>query len=321
MSSFTTRKLSIGEFFLSMAAGLMLFLLPNDATNQFTSEGVRYGFIFIVSLVVVGVLYLLVKRYEAVGTALLTMAWLEIGGMGVGIISGLIQKGGAYWPKVKLYLLVSMFLLWMIPFLMVLILRLTSFGNTDTNENRKSFTRFLILSTRALMVIYLLVLLFRLILPHRPHPELDRQLYLIPYTRLQACIGGTIQNGPEKIIWNGLILAPLGFYFSLLTSRIRLWHVMIISLALGLTVEALQYLLNTGAAAFDDILLYAVGAALGYLIVKLLNLIRSGLTMGNDRDMMSFEYTPMSRLLPETDSSSPDTPEEPSTQDETGPSA
>ena len=74
MTVLPAQKLSVEEMVASLAAGLMLFLLPNDALNQFESDGACYSFIFIVTFVIVLMLYTIIKRYEAVGTALMTMS-------------------------------------------------------------------------------------------------------------------------------------------------------------------------------------------------------------------------------------------------------
>ena len=39
MNVLPSQKLTISQVFLGLAAGLMLFLLPNDAKNQIGSEG------------------------------------------------------------------------------------------------------------------------------------------------------------------------------------------------------------------------------------------------------------------------------------------
>ena len=62
MNVLPSQKLSIGQYFISIAAGLMLFLIPNDALNQFDTDPLREGFIFIISLTITAVLFFIIKR-------------------------------------------------------------------------------------------------------------------------------------------------------------------------------------------------------------------------------------------------------------------
>ena len=56
MNSLPVQKLSITEFLVAVAVGLMLFLLPNDAKNQFESELVCEGYVFVVSFVIIAIM-------------------------------------------------------------------------------------------------------------------------------------------------------------------------------------------------------------------------------------------------------------------------
>lgn len=294
MTVLPAQKLSVEEMVVSLAAGLMMFLLPGDAMNQFESDGVCYSFIFIVTTVIIMVLYLIIKRYEAIGTALLTMACAELISVVFRIGSGIVTKGSEYWPKLTEYSIVSMFLLWIIPFSFVLTLRLLSIGG-DSNRKRMSFVRFMALSMYALLIIYGIVLIFKLIIPAKPRPESSREMELMIFSRIASCLAPERENGIQYIVWHCIIFAPLSFYLSVLIPRFRVWHAMILGVAIGLGVEALQYLMNTSTACTDDILMYVLGAVLGVCIKRVVDFARSVLTGGRDVCMLSFDFIPVPR--------------------------
>ena len=292
MTVLPAQKLSVEEMVASLAAGLMLFLLPNDALNQFESDGVCYSFIFIVTFVIVLMLYTIIKRYEAVGTALMTMSCSWMISVIFRICSGIITKGNEYWPKLSEYNIVSMFLLWVIPFSFVLIMRLLSIGG-DSNKKRLSFVRFMALSMYSLLVIYGIVLVFKLIIPAKPQLNSNREMELMIFGRISSCLSPERENGIQYIVWHCIIFAPMAFYLSVLIPRFRVWHAVILGLAIGIGVEAMQYLLNTSTACTDDILMYVIGAILGILIKNAIEILRRILTDGRDMCMLSFEYIPV----------------------------
>lgn len=289
------QKLSIGEFFISVAAGLMMFLIPNDANNQFESEAICYGYIFVVGFVVTVFLFMLIKRYEAIGTQLLSMSVFVFIKLVFSVISGLFSRGSEYWPAISEYNIVSMFLIWVTPFGIAVALRLVSGITSDSNNKRRSFARFMTLSMRSLLIIYGIVLVFKLIIPVKPQIEAERSFYLIPFELIRTKITDIAAGDIVYLIWHLIILMPLTFYLSVLIPKLKVWHCVIISVALGLAMEALQFLLNTGTASVDDIVLYISGAVLGILIKNLIDLLCRIVTGGTDKCMLSFEYVSLPR--------------------------
>ena len=291
MTVLPSQKLSIGELCVSIAAGLMLFLLPNDARNQFTSESACISFVFIISIVIAVCLYLILKRYEAIGAALLTMSILELTAFLIGIIGGIASKGAAYWPKLAEYTIICMFIMWLIPFGLALFVRLLQNVSYDSNDRRRSFVRFLNLSMKGLLLIYSMTLLFKLLLPVRPHTETERALELIPFSRIGECLSGQHENGIVYLLWHILILAPLLFYLSVLIPRLRIWHSIVIGLSAGIFVEGIQVVFNTSTASVDDLMLYLIGSIIGCLFCRVNNKLREVLSSGQDKNMLSFDYT------------------------------
>ena len=191
MTLLPSQKLTIGEFLVSLAAGLMLYLLPNDAKNQFESEVVCIGFVFVTSIVITAVMYLIIKRYEALGTALVTFSSLCIINLTISVISGIITKGTKYWPKLTEYNIICMFILWVVPFLFGITMRLLTGQAADTNDSRRKFIRFMSLSMNSLLMIYGIVLILRMIIPTAPNMQGERIISVEPLAYLTECLQGS----------------------------------------------------------------------------------------------------------------------------------
>ena len=295
MNVLPSQKLSIGQYFISIAAGLMLFLIPNDALNQFETDPLREGFIFIVTLTITAVLFFIVKRYEAIGIALITMSSMTALNLCINITKNFIANipEGSYFPEISEYSIVSMFFLWFVPFMFAVIMRLISSGMKDNNEKRRSFSRFMTLSMKAFLIIYILVIIFKLIIPSQAAEQSDREIVWMIFSRISDCLNGTHEHGKAYIVWHCIIFAPIAFYLTVLVPKFKIWHIAIFAAAAGIAVEAMQYILNTAAACTDDILMYIVGALSGFLLKHGIDLLRSFLTRGQDPCMLSFEYTPI----------------------------
>ena len=299
MTVLPSQKLTIGELFVSLAAGLMFFLLPNDAKNQFDSIIASECFVLLICSVITIVLYSIIKRFEAVGAALMTYAVLTFVNIVFSTLTGIFSNKD-YWPTVSEYNIVCMFIMWVIPFFLMTISRLLQGGKYDTNERRMGFSRFLLLSMRALLILYAIVIIFKMIIPYNPPTESPRDIDFMIFSRIGDCITNEHQDGTKYILWHNFILAPLTFYLLVLIPDIKFWHLLVISVTFGVTIEVLQYLLNTGTACLDDIIMYLVGAVIGILLKYLIDSIRSVLTSGKDNCMLSYIYTPIKQ---KTDSS------------------
>lgn len=295
MTVLPSQKLSIGELCVAIGAGLMLFLLPNDAKNTFQDEAVCESFVFIITIVITVVFHLLIKRFEAVGAMMLTTSVFIGISIAFNIFLGSVNKGVDYWPSLPRYRIITIMITWLVPFVYVLIRRLLSGRVNDNSDIRRSFARFLVLSMRAMIIIYLLTIIFRLIIPIKPQMDSERELLLIPTENFSRCLSGEQEKGLEYILWNSLILVPLTFYMSILVRNFHIWHALIISLAIGLTIEALQFVLNTAIISSDDIFMYMTGAAIGVLLKYIIDLIRRIITVGKETSILNCGNEPVPR--------------------------
>ena len=303
MSVLPGQKLTIGELYLAMAIGLILFLMPNDIHNSVPLDVVSEGLVAIAAVCTIAVFVFIIKRYEAVGAALLTYSVITVVAFGFGIINGIFTKGSSYWPAIPDYQLKTMFIVWTVTFAMMVLIRLFIRGSRDSNDHRAGFSRFLSLSLRALVILYLFVIVFKQIMPHAPDMVSSRQIGYVPFSKIIACFTAEDKSNILYVVWNSLIIAPLTFCLLILNSRIKLWQVMIISFAFGLTIEIIQFSLNTGTVYVDDLIMYMVGGAVGMALKILIDGIRSLITGREERHFLSLSYTP---IIIHEDESQPD---------------
>ena len=159
MSVLPSQKLSIGELWLSMAVGLILFLVPGDIKNQIDSNVFSEGLVFLTAFVITVVFLIIIKRFEAIGAALLTNSVITVSSFLIGIVNSIISGSPNYWPSISNYQLITMFILWTVPFFLMVFARILLNSSKESEEFCAGFSRFLSLSLRALMLIYFFVII------------------------------------------------------------------------------------------------------------------------------------------------------------------
>lgn len=78
-----------------------------------------------------------------------------------------------------------------------------------------------------------------------------------------------IYNFIGNIVW----FMPLGIMLPILKDNLNLIKTVIVGFLVSLSIEIMQYVFNTGLCDVDDIIINALGTALGYLVYKLIKLI------------------------------------------------
>lgn len=79
-------------------------------------------------------------------------------------------------------------------------------------------------------------------------------------------------------------------FLPIFISKIRLVPIILIGIAGGAFLELCQLVLNTGSVCLDDIMMYTIGAMLGYGLKLLIEKTRSVLTLGHDANMLKLYY-------------------------------
>ena len=284
------KKLPIGHFFLALAAGLMLFLLPTEAKVQ-CEQQFWLLYVLSVSVTITVVLLLIVKKYEVMGVALITAtSLLAIRFVFESIASTMNGNLKPLGEELTLYDMISWVLIWFVPFAITTSIKLFAVASWNTREKRYGFSKFLFLSSMALLIIYVMIVFCKDILPFNGDFSGDRQVVAVPFMRIVKCLTGEHTTGIFYILWHCILFIPIGFFLPIFISRIRLVPIILIGIAGGAFLELCQLVLNAGSVCLDDIMMYTIGAMLGYGLKLLIEKTRSVLTLGHDANMLKLYY-------------------------------
>ncbi|MCI5654913.1 MAG: VanZ family protein [Candidatus Pseudoruminococcus sp.] len=284
------KKLPIGHFFLALAAGLMLFLLPTEAKVQ-CEQQFWLLYVLSVSVAITVVLLLIVKKYEVMGVALITAtSLLAIRFVFETIASAINGNSKPLGEELTLYDMISWVLIWFIPFAITTSIKLFAVASWNTREKRYGFSKFLFLSSMALLIIYVMIIFCKDIFPFNSNFSGDRQVVVVPFMRIVKCLTGEHTTGIFYILWHCVLFIPIGFFLPIFISKIRLVPIILIGIASGAFLELCQLVLNTGSVCLDDIIMYTIGAMFGYGLKLLIEKTRSVLTLGHDTNMLKLYY-------------------------------
>lgn len=280
-------RLSSIQWFVSIAAGLAMFLLPQDAQSYF-SDVYRQIYVAVLAFGIAFVLLLLFKLYEPLGVAMMSSMFLTVATFAVRI--GLrIYEGPtleSFTMSVNVYDGLSWGLVWSMPLLCCFLMRLFAQGIWSEPEAKRDFCRFFQKAAVA-SGCYLLILLLAIFLYFRPMNFTGlRQLNLVPFAQISHYIQ-LFQEGNSdglKLFFSDVIFfIPVGFFLFALTPTWRVWKKLLVALAFVVAIEAFQYILNTGVADIDDVICCMAGFGLGGAVKFLFDCIRRGVTKGIEK--------------------------------------
>lgn len=141
-----------------------------------------------------------------------------------------------------------------------------------------------------LLLVYLLGVglvtgpsLYQLLIGRLPAPRLE----LIPFNDIVCVLTDTTSPGLgsfTNIVGNLALLAPLGFLLPLFWKYFDgAKHTIVFATGLSLSIELIQ-LAAGGVTSVDDLILNTAGAAIGFLLAKLLMRVCPRLTPQHTRD-------------------------------------
>ena len=255
-------RMSSIQWFVSIAAGLAMFLLPQDAQSYF-SDVYRQIFVAVIAFGIALVLLLLFKLYEPIGVAMLSSMFLTVITfairIGIRIYEGLSMED--FTMAVNVYDGVSWGMVWSMPLLCCFLMRIFAQGNWSEPEAKRDFCCFFQKASVA-SGCYLLILLLAIFLYFRPMNFSGmRQLNLVPFSQILRYIQAFREGNPDGMKLLNRLLVPL---------------------ALVVVIEAFQYTLNTGVADVDDVICSMAGFGLGGFVKYLLDRIRRSVTKGKE---------------------------------------
>lgn len=291
------KKLPTGHFFLALGVGLMFFLLPNEAKVQCAQPYCEL-YVLSVSIVISVVLLMIVKKYEAMGVSMLTASSLLVARFIFELFGALFSANSKpLSEELTLYDMISWVVIWFVPFVITVTVKLFAVALWNTKEKREGFSRFLFLSGTALFIIYFMIIFCKIIFPFNGALDGSRSFVLVPFMRIIDCITGAHSTGIFYILWHCIILIPIGFFLPVYIKKVNIISVTLVGVGTGVFIELCQLILNTGSICFDDILMYTLGAIIGYSLKLLIEKTRSVLTLGHDKNMLDIQYNSKSHNL------------------------
>ena len=220
-------RMSSIQWFVSIAAGLAMFLLPQDAQSYF-SDVYRQIFVGVVAFGIALVLLLLFKLYEPIGVAMLSSMFLTVITfairIGIRIYEGPSMED--FTMAVNVYDGVSWGMVWSMPLLCCFLMRIFAQGNWSEPEAKRDFCCFFQKASVA-SGCYLLILLLAIFLYFRPMNFSGmRQLNLVPFSQILRYIQAfqyTLNTGVADV--DDVICSMAGFglgcFVKYLLDRIR----------------------------------------------------------------------------------------------------
>jgi len=176
-------------------------------------------------------------------------------------------------------------LLWLIPFIIYTVIRLLSPAGRPLNATYFPFFKRTSVCFGIMYTIFFLCVFFLFRAMNIYHKyDLEHDFNIIPFKTLSLMLS---INDPayvfKNLIGNIFFFFPPGFYMAVLLKKAKWYHALLCILLLSSSIEALQYIFDTGTADVDDVLLNVIGFLFGFLFKYILDGIRSLRTGGKEK--------------------------------------
>ena len=177
---------------------------------------------------------------------------------------------------------------WAIPTIICAIVRLC-----DRKKRISGFDHFFKVVSIVFFVIYLLSLVALLFFGSVNRGHEYQGVNLIPFKTIWMYLTSPVLSDQIKILnlaGNILIFAPLGFYLTVFSHRIRLWLRLLILLFVPVLVEILQYVFHTGASDVDDVILNFLGGVIGVFVCFVIEQVYKRFHKDRERRLFAFKH-------------------------------
>ncbi len=281
MKSSVFKRLTTAQLFVALAGGLALYLTPGEAQG-FLHTPFRELYVAGLAALIALAILVIFKSYETVGLALTTgMVFLMTGFLSEKVRSmvELTVVDGAFTFDYQSGIIWG--LIWMTPFLICMLVRIFSLNEWDSPQKREDFTYFFQWASIAFYVFYVVLLIFSFILIRKINLAGDRQLNLIPFYQIFRYFSSA-SDVVYYLFGNLLFFSPIGFFLSVRHPALKWWKKLLIAFGIGIVIEVSQYLLNTGMADVDDVLLNAAGFYIGCGAKRLVDFVRRLISGGTE---------------------------------------
>ncbi len=281
-------RLTTAQLFVALAGGVAFYLAPRDAQifHSPLQELYTAGLAGVICILVL----IFFKSYETVGLSLLIGIVFLILDFLVGTLFRWVETMGADRAMVfqmDYHLGMIWALIWMVPFLICLLVRIFALNEWDTAKKRLDFSYFSRWANISFGIFYGILLLFCLILNRPVDIWGTREVNLIPFHQIVQYFSSS-SDVVYLLFGNLFFFTPIGFFLSVGKPTMRWWQKLLIALGIGVVIEASQWVLNTGMVDIDDVLLNAGGFYLGCGIKWLVDRMRWVISGGIEKKIPYF---------------------------------
>lgn len=278
------------EVLISAAGGIALYLTPQDARANFISP-IRELCVVALACIIACLLLFLFKSYSAIGIALcscMTLVVLSYIVTSIETVSQELTEGKSFTLTLGYYDGLSWGLVWFVPFLLCIIIRVFAVAQWDSREKRADFFRFFQYSTYSFLCYYALVLLACFVFMHPINMQQARSFNLIPFAEIWNKFQGE-SGGILYLIGSLFLLSPMGFFMYVRFPKLTWWKHLCLALAVSILIELIQLILNTGMVDIDDVLLNVAGFYIGGLLKWLIDKMRNAVTDGEEPQLVCWQ--------------------------------
>lgn len=127
-------------------------------------------------------------------------------------------------------------------------------------SDKRKFTLWTLLIEYVIIVFCATVICRSAYSPHR--------IEAMPFWIYIEVLKGNPKVTPMDILFNILLLFPIGVLLAGVLPKLKMWHVFIIGLFLSMTIETLQYVFYKGVAQLDDLAHNSLGCVAGWFLVN-----------------------------------------------------
>ena len=274
---------------IALAAGLILYLAPNDAKSIFLSIMLRELFVFIVAFITTVVILMMFKDYRVVGLAVAIftiLACFDIIVYNINLIFQNINLKQAFFLSMDTYDTVCFMISCFVPFAICLIVRVFSIAKWDIKNRRKQFKPFFYLCTISFLAYYILIYSIYFVFPKPVDLFSSREFSLIPFQNVNSYWPN--YGAAAYIFANIAFFIPAGFFVSVYKQNLGFKKEAVIALTLAVSTELLQLIFNTACVNFEDAILCFMGFMLGTTIRFLIAKCRNYIIQSSDDDIFAF---------------------------------
>lgn len=257
------------QLMLVLAGGLAMFLSTKEA-HQYISSSLGGAYVGFVAAVTCVVLIAIFRSYEVIGASLLVSSVLFAIEYIVYCANSLFN---AYEAGTQAILDISphtatyWFIVWAIPSVACMIIRLISLKNLESEELLEDFSLFFRSSTISFYIFYTLIILGAIVFTVPIGSGGIIKFNLIPFNNPMSYFSFGI--GLSKTIANLILLVPIGYTLTVFYNKFSLWQKVLIGVTISVLIQLLIIIFNTGDFDITYVILNIVGLFIG-IGIKLL---------------------------------------------------